>query len=364
MRAKYGFSSFYLIFLILLLPSCAVPSISELPPTCTPQLEVDRTFGELGIMSQSALPQVAAVVFAPDGKNLLAAYAFASESQPGQLVFLRIPDTLPLRLLALGYLDLNRTRISGDAKFIVTEAGEQRITLWATENGEFLAKRPGLPRGLSDVAISYDGKWVIDSRAVLSPFTDSGAAWPFVEIEEPFTGHIYHSDSTTATINPAGNLIAHDWVFTEVMTGDYYTRVAIATWDGSKLQEVDELDLGKDKPRRLAFDPQSKWLAVQTDRYIRLVPARTNLLARFLSLDIRQVSLPQPSTSPPVFNPSSSLLAVGYQNGIRVLRVSDLKTLIDQPSAAVTGIAFSPEGCLLAWGDVEGRVHIINAPTP
>ncbi|MBI5301518.1 MAG: hypothetical protein HY868_05225 [Chloroflexi bacterium] len=47
-----------------------------------------------------------------------------------------------------------------------------------------------------------------------------------------------------------------------------------------------------------------------------------------------------------------------------MLSVPNLNVVLDKPGSQTTAIAFSPDGCLLAWGDTEGVVHIINSPKP
>ncbi|MGB8648997.1 MAG: hypothetical protein WCF84_27420 [Anaerolineae bacterium] len=42
----------------------------------------------------------------------------------------------------------------------------------------------------------------------------------------------------------------------------------------------------------------------------------------------------------------------------------DLIRLRDKPGAEATAIAFSCDGCHLAWGDATGTLHLISAPKP
>jgi WD40 repeat protein len=77
-----------------------------------------------------------------------------------------------------------------------------------------------------------------------------------------------------------------------------------------------------------------------------------------------KVALPQTDKGVLEFSPSGKYLAGGHSQGLKVFTVPDLKIALDKPGSQATAIAFSPDGCLLAWGDAEGTVHIVNSPKP
>ena len=142
--------------------------------------------------------------------------------------------------------------------------------------------------------------------------------------------------------------------------------VGLRAWDGQEIKLLIHFKLGGFEsavgepeldrvPLHLAFNNTDHWLAVQTDKTLEL---------RDMSLSKNaEVNLPDSSVGAIVFNPSSSLLAVGHSQGMKVLHVPDLSVALDKKDAAVTAIAFSPDGCLLAWADIDGVVHLTSSPS-
>jgi len=209
-----------------------------------------------------------------------------------------------------------------------------------------------------DMALTKQGKWLV---AVL------GVGLSIIDPIESTRGlGIVHAGEGKAKIvagvvNESGNLVAY---------GTDRKYIEIGEWDGRLLKDIHPWSLGPFNfqganaetdaiPTKLSISPDNHWLAVRTAEWLEL----RDVSVRFLPQRGR-ASLEQGSDGVMEFNPSTSLLATGSQRGLRVLSIPTLEKVLDRPTSRVTAIAFSPDGCLLAWGDVEGTVHIINAPKP
>ncbi len=148
------------------------------------------------------------------------------------------------------------------------------------------------------------------------------------------------------------------WLRLEQWDGKTIKRI---DWDGWRIRPRDLTAEGlkvDGAPLRVAFDPLDHWLAAQTATSIYLFDVPS------LGAIQRSVNFAPTRLGVLRFNPSGSLLAAGHLQGLKVLSVPDLKTVLDKPGSEVTTIAFSKDGCMLAWGDAEGIVHIINARKP
>jgi len=185
---------------------------------------------------------------------------------------------------------------------------------------------------------------------------------------DPEQGIVYRN--ATGALSKGSNLVALG-IRTEKLSGQPFRgSVELEQWDSKALNPIirSGLRLGSDDltdprglevkgmPLRLTFDSADRWLAAQTESAVYLFD-----VASFGAIRDQVDFLPT-SLGVLRFNPFSSLLAGGHAEGLRVWSVPGLKTVLNQSSAQTTAIAFSPDGCLLAWGDVEGTVHIINAP--
>ncbi len=246
------------------------------------------------------------------------------------------------------------------------QSGTWDVLVWNTATGQLISAQRNPYTDLHDVSISKDGKWILTANLGIDIYNPSQQYGGY---GYGFSGIGITQDVVTVTFDAAGRLLAYGIRNEHFVTQSTSGEVGLLEWNGSELKKPVVNDLGftklylaehklKSVPLRLAFDPASRLLAVQTDNSVQLlnVPSLAEIATR--------VGLPDTSFGTLTFNPSGSLLTVGHSQGMKVLGVPGLSMVLDRPGAQVTAIAFSSDGCLLAWGDVEGNVHVINAPKP
>ncbi len=363
------------LFILPILMGCAqnredaLNSTLTPPPSCQAWPETTHAYSVLpgSIISSPSQPVVAALAFSPDGQDVWIAFIH-EEPVPGQLVKLHLSDWKVRHTLELASLNTRFTRFNGDATLIASVSRipcpahpnsscvEPRV--WKTDSGQLISAPQ--PMGFSDVhdmALTKEGDWLVavigHGLDIISPSeVTRGIGKDFVGGEEKIV---------VGTINDSGNLVAN---------GTDRKYVEVEEWDGQHLHDVYPWSFGPWNfkggevridaiPIKLAISPDNRWLAV---RYADGLELR-DLTNRFIPPHGR-VTLEHSSDTVMQFNPSGSVLAVTTVTGLEVFSIPNLQLMLKKPTAQVTALAFSPDGCLLAWGDVEGTVHIINAPKP
>jgi WD40 repeat protein len=379
-----------LLAIALLLYACAgsptpkpTASVSNVAPRCEKLNESAFTYADLGLQpSAVAHSPIAALTFSPDNRNLLIAYTFAQPDIPGELVQVRISDHQPVRSVSLARLTPGLTLFTEEGDRILSAAPKTcpdktyyaqdtcwDVWGWNTTTGQLVDVPNGFNAGLTDIALSGDGKWLLKIGGLLGSLHNLDLQNVGATLTEDIDG--MRRKDITGALTKQANLVAlgikdetwggefvAGWLRLEQWDGKTIKRI---DWDGWRIRPPDLTGEGlkvDGVPLRLAFDPLDHWLAAQTSSsiYVFDVPS--------LGAIQRSVNFAPTRLGVPRFNPSGSLLAAGHLQGLRVLSVPDLKTVLDKPGSEVTTIAFSIDGCMLAWGDVEGTVHIINAPKP
>lgn len=348
--------------------------------------------GQSGINSEVRM-QVGALTFAQNEQTILVVYVPESSEIPGRLVQLQVPTMRVARTVTLGRLAGGLTRMSGDTTRIVSavktdcpsEPSYKQKTCWSlfvwnTLTGGLVSVSRVPEENLRDVAISTDGKWLITAAigaGLYNPEQMFGGVGltAFQQSEYSLSGHgieeqIISSEYTAVAFNSTGRIVAYGLQEKNLNTGKISGAVGFQDWDGEHLNPLVTFHLGDilfyvaqgfldSAPLRLAIDPSDHWLAVQSANNLELREIKATVFPKQTQID-----LPLSSSGVMAFNPSSSLIAVGHAQGVKVLRVPDLKVVLDKRGAQTTALTFSPDGCWLAWGDTEGTVHIANAPKP
>ncbi len=378
---------FGLFAIALLLSACSGSPLSEQgsPDSarqCPKYGESSFAYADLGLQRETeAHAPIAALSFNPNNMNLLIAYTFAQQNLLGELVEVRISDLQPVRSVRLARLTPGLTLFTQNADRILSaepktcedkrfaEDGCWDVHAWSTVTGLFVDVPNGSNTGLTNLAISGDGQWLLKTGTVLGSLHNLDDQTIGATISDGFEG-VRRSDVTGALTKHA-NLVALG-IRDETWSGKFVAGwVRLEVWDGKIIKMIfrnggwfggpkDLTILGREVdgvPLRLAFDPTDQWLAAQTESSIYLfdVPSFGILRGR--------VETPYATLGVLRFNPLGTLLAVGHSQGMKVYTIPELRVASDKLGTQTTAIAFSPDGCLLAWGDTSGTVQIINSPT-
>lgn len=299
------------------------------------------------------------------------AYSREPAEKGGQVVQVRTTDWQVLRTLELDNLNERFTQFNGDATLLVTFHQEvcvpgpplvppfQRricyeLKVWKMTGEEVIPDRKYTSEDFRAVSLAKSGKWLLilfgGGLDVLDPSKPSNLRMNAI-------GFDVVENLSQAALNESGNLIAY---------GTEEKHVRIIGWNGHSLTDVYSIGFGPIKsdlnqymeleqvPIKVAIAPNNKWLAIQSAEGLE----SRDISSGFFPQQAK-VSLPHTSTGVLEFNPSGSLLAIGYSQGMRVYSVPDLRLVLDKPGPQTTTVTFSSDGCALAWGDKEGTVHII-----
>ena len=349
-----------LMLAVLFLISCHQPSKNTVVCAQSPRVDFPGPMQS----KDSNTNRVAALTFTEDSKYLLVASA-ADRPLDSSVQKIQISDARVTNSFVLESLDPTMTRFSGNGQFIVsTLAGH--VTVWNTNNGAKVFSLAKTTTQIRDLAITYDGTWIIEGApgfSIYSPLgKQGGSGFSTLDQKDRIT-------ETAVAFNRTGNMIAYGQERGDPDTGKGLGEVGIKGWNEHQVSPATLLDLGlirfavsdhnpiETAPLDLEFDPNDKWLAILGKNYLEI--AKKNF-----PRDREGTGLPYTLYGALSFNPDSSLLGVAFSEGVRVYTIPDLKKVMDESGPQITTVAFSPDGCRLAWGDVEGTVHIINAPKP
>lgn len=366
-------------------PSETTASVSGFGKQCKNLGEVKFTHNDLGLQKGAeAHSPIAALTFSPDNTRLWAAYTFAQPDVPGELVQVRTSDWQSVSSVSLVRLTLGLTLFTENADRILSAAPKTctdksfakdtcwDVWGWDTTSGQLVDVPNGSNTDLRDLAVSGNGQWLL-KIALGSSLTNfdqqpRGASLA----SEHFPEEDLHREFVAGALNKQGDLVVLG-IKDETWGGKFVAGwVRLERWDGKTIEETGWND-GRwhifpdltakgtkvdDVPLRLAFDSMDRWLGAQTASSIYLfdIPNLGRLRGSVKIGPTRQGVLG--------FNPAGSLLAGGQLQGLKVLNVPELKTVLERPGSEVTAVSFSRDGCLLAWGDAEGEVHIISSPKP
>jgi WD40 repeat protein len=373
---------FLTIVVFTSLLGCSNESVSlwkakEQASVCQTIEERNIDFADLNQDARSTTsPQVAGLYFATSS-SLEIVYSLGQEELRGQLIEFDIAKSKANKTVPLDGITTGFTRISKDGRMVVSASktrcpqdyfdvsrGCWDIRAWDIKTGQlfWMMRRP--TTDLRDLAISNEGRGILyasDSLVLESPFPQlRGIYLGLSSIDRSI-------ELVSVDFDRSGHLLAYATKETARLGGKTFGVVDVNDWDGQDVRMVTQYDLGFTKlyyrnhelngiPLRLAFDLTGQWLAVQTKDSVEVLTVP--------SLESNHPAFHLPSNAAGVltFNPRSSLLAIGYSHGLKVVGVPNMNVVSDKPGGVLTAIAFSPDGCLLAWGDTEGTVHIINAP--
>ncbi|MCE7984852.1 MAG: hypothetical protein DYG89_27075 [Caldilinea sp. CFX5] len=113
----------------------------------------------------------------------------------------------------------------------------------------------------------------------------------------------------------------------------------------------------------MAFDASGQWLAILRPNSVeiqslRFVLARVWFPFAFLWPPTTVHSLPTTEKGVLAFRPQGDLLAIGTPNGWQLRRSKDLSLAMEQTENPITALAFSDDGCYVAFGEKSGAVQV------
>jgi WD40 repeat protein len=369
----------FLFFLTIALFACNATNSGndkgiQQTAVCTTDFVRTIAYTQSSIPGATIPPQVAAVTFSPYGKRMLIAYSFGEE-QTGAIAQVSVSDGKQTQSTLIGHIASGLTRFSRDGTRMVSAAfkpcsrfNQTRcadIQVWDTQSGQLISVPRAPSMGLEDIAISSDGHAILTAQVGSSIYDPSekggfGFGSGGVSIE---------SDIISVALAADAKLFAYGLRNRNLSNDNISGAIGFFAWNGERWDQPVSVEIGPIKlgayvptlpkpPLRMAFDRANRQLAVLDDESLFLLDYPS------LSGNHPRVALPKTTLGTLSFNPLGLILAVGHSQGLKVLNIPNLKTLFDEKGPQVISVAFSPDGCLLAWGDAEGIVHIINAPKP
>jgi RNA polymerase sigma factor (sigma-70 family) len=238
----------------------------------------------------------------------------------------------------------------GKPQLLSVSGGDEGVCvrLWDARSGRILRQtRTPLPAGVSDAALSSDGKylavaWYDRYSDKPLPLVAGGVAlWDVRTGKELGSPPGLDKPITCLAVAAGGTLLA---------TGDLGGFIHL--WDMPSGREVRRGEGRRGTWGRLAFAPDGKSLA--TVDFTKAVLSFWDVAA---GTERRTLTLSKGALAAAAFSPDWRRLATAGGRGQKVIRLWDLaggKELrrIDVPSETF-GVAFSPDGKLLASGDIR-----------
>lgn len=323
--------------------------------------------------------------FAANHEHLAAVYASVN-SESGQVVTWNISNKEVIQQRTIDWIHPHLTSMSAKGNMLATvddrphmverqrsgfnfpEDIVEFVNIWNMDSGQQPVLLPHYGPGrrgftIREVYVSLDG------RQLLTIF-ELGAA---LDSTDPTSGQggqsIYRPISSedpdfvpdafvVGGFGPRGKSFALGFesgvVWLQKLTGDLYSEAAGAL----SPQTV----RGDKKINALAFDMTGNWLAILRTHSVEL----RNLRSWFATIwpSLIKYDLPAAETGKVAFSPRNTVLAIGTPQGWQLRRTSDLSLVAEQKERPVTSLAFSDDGCLVAFGTADGTIEIWSVPEP
>ncbi len=301
---------------------------------------------------------IPAVAFAPDGKRL----AIALYDQTAKLLD---TETGRVTLTLRGHAkEVRSVAFAPDGKTLATGSWDRTVKLWDAATGAEQRTLGGYPDRVYDVAFAPDGKHVVASGVA-----DEATVW------EAATGKVRHTLRHGGFVIRAARFTADArWL----LTGGYDGTIRL--WNAeSGERRCTVRSLGG--VHGFAFAPATGTAAVRGfDRSIRLLDLNIQPLAEKDLEQIRALFVKLDDDSYEVREVASrELLAFGFRaepelrramtespsaevriraRRVRAELLSGPRTVLTGHDGPVEGLAFSPDGKLLASGSKDGTVRL------
>lgn len=342
------------------------------------------------LTAQGSTPgRVVALNFAADTGNLTAVHASRVDkagqvtvwdSKTHTIVQQRTIDWIDRQLTALSATNNMLVSVDGRPKIVDQHRNEfdspngltKLIVIWDVSTGEQRKLFPLYYSGYSirGITVAYSGHQIlqVDTLEVSLESTDPrikqhGESIPTIIPSEDATEP--PDTFAVGAFDQNGRLFALGFdsgvVWLRNLTGELSSVAAGALWP--------HVAQGDPKVLALAFDAQGDRLAILRPNSIELRNLRSWFT--FLWPPFEQFWPVQMATDVPpakagqvAFSPRGDLLAIGTSQGWQLRRTSDLTVLAQQTNVAITSVAFSVDGCTVAFGTQDGAIEVWSMPTP
>ncbi|MGA5824142.1 caspase, EACC1-associated type [Kitasatospora sp. NPDC094028] len=335
--------------------------------------------------------QVTKVAFSPDGKTL------ASASYDGTIGLWDVTTRTARRPLTMNGVTVDGLAFSPDGSTLAS-SGDQYLRLWATAGWTLESTISGQYDVIDALAYGRDGntlvtggrggsvvRWSFHRNAVAVSDQSFNAVTlrpggRMVALARP-DGSVQLQDATTRTplrVLTGGSAALLDLAFSP----DGRSLAAAGTdgnvrlWDPDTGEQLAVLPTGREWATRVAFSPDGTTLAALTsagtdigrNQKQALDPHNYALLRWDTRTRVAQAPLISNSASSPLliglaFSPDGGLLAFGDVNRVRLLDQHTGQELEPVATDRVTHVAFSPDGHTLAIATWDGGIRFWDATT-
>ncbi len=343
------------------------------------------------LQAPTASPVVALDFVAPS--DHLTTISASAQGKPGQVMVWDIKSAKVVQQLEIEWIHRQLTSLSATGNILVTIEDREKIVdqhrhefdfpadinelfeVWDVTTGKQQKLLPNYRLGWSgptirQIDISHDGRQILEisednaSLGSTDPtIKHGGQSIPtVVSSEDP---NYVPNSFVVGAFDQVGQFFALGFargtVELQKFTGDLQSQTAGTLYP--------PFGHGDGKPLALAFDATSARLAILRANDVELYNLQSWLTFLWPPLTfLRPVwiadDLPTTETGKLTFNLQGNVLAIGTPHGWQLRRTSDLTLLTEQTNVAITSLAFSDDGCAVAFGTQEGIVQVWSVPTP
>ena len=267
----------------------------------------------------------------PDGKRLV------TGGDDGVLRAIA-PDGRLDTLAEFGGRWIDHVVTSAASGAIVAAVGKDAVVL----SGDKEQHRFTYPSTLGGLALGAKGR-----KLAVSHYGGAHLRYALIE-NDPGTAFAWKGSHLAVTVSPEA-----DYVFTSMQDNDLHG------W-----RAADKFDLRMTgytaKTRSFAWDRRGRWMATSGANCAVIWPfqGKTGPLDK----EPAMVGERAPLATRVAFHPREDILAIGYADGeVLVARLGETPTKLDEPGeGAVSALAWSADGGLIAWADEAGRGAVMR----
>jgi WD40 repeat protein len=311
---------------------------------------------------------VATLGFSKDGTHLIAVYADSARQAQG--VSWDLATATGVRLPGPPVVHPFLSRLSANGEILVTledrpaevEKAKEQLALqvrditvgvvyvWDLVAGTMVSIIP-MVNAVEGLDLSPDGTRLItvgDSTIDLDSTGETGDPnWSPLHLSS--VDPDYTPEPFVTTFDQTGNYFAYGF-----KDGEVRVERVISNSDTKLANQI--LWGSGGVPVALAFDPTAHFLAILRTTKLEL----RNLDSPFVFLRPARIvhDLPPVHAGQLKFSPHGTVLAVGTAHGWQLRRTSDLSLVAEQQEQSISSLAFSDDGCLVAFGTTDGLVEV------